>query len=961
MMQQTLKRAFVLMIMPMLVATSRADDNQVNLSQLTLGEPVSNAWADLLCGVSYKLSWYENRITGVVDSDETPKSHSQLITDYQSEPNPASGCNKTFNDSPLNHGGYLTHALESFGNQYAVYLNTDPVDVTLTTEEVKALKIGLRDSIAYNIEATLLLGNEDLINGLRRFRKSDDDPRTHVELLEDGANRFQYTLKLVMDNFITYPELFREQSQNDDAFGFVESAQIINGYDENSDPNITLEKRQISNDLMNLMNLMNRYALAASSEAKYLFYKKNVKDVDHIPLRNFPGPEDLDINGNGIKDQAGRVDAAVKAKHAGNNFYLQALAMSTVQSEQNFYDNNGFEVKRHLNDISRLYSDIQSGFNPMKLAGDFVPYQRVENFIGYAKSRIEAAAESEADAKSSQRTFEQFEDQLKTELLSQKERYLDQLYALTGVDPAPYVQTILSKEGREEFIQQADLSVGNNLGSIGTMLFDLEEAKLQIRQQQQQLENIDSQIKIEESRNEALTQLVMADGREISALTYSNAMATCCSWTTTISTSGGVSLTQGPFAQASYSRTLNRNPNLNKLARGQSALALLQSTQQARVDNINSASQVKRMLLEQATVYVSLELAINNLNRQIARVEEQWESIDRLIANYAQARENLAGAYYLDPSYRLEASQFESIAEDDFATALESTYYAAKALEYVWSEKFNNPILRLDGGLPEPLSPSYDSFQRAESVFSADFAAKQDKSIGRFYNALYEWDLKMRQSRFPETQKARVRLSMRDDLLGYGNYSPDIAEKKFESFIQNNMRIGDSKTGLDLLFGFTMGIGDESLFPAHPNLKIESINLNLVSNATRSVRGSYRMDPALVDLVMLDRAYVRTFFSEYPALDDILTYQLQEGRTIDKSPFIATVEASIDGYASPIPITNTQLANHSPAVSQWMLRIKNNRLNNQNLDLQYLSDIEMEIEYSYGKPRDIAIQPVQVQ
>ena len=114
------------------------------------------------------------------------------------------------------------------------------------------------------------------------------------------------------------------------------------------------------------------------------------------------------------------------------------------------------------------------------------------------------------------------------------------------------------------------------------------------------------------------------------------------------------------------------------------------------------------------------------------------------------------------------------------------------------------------------------------------------------------------------------------------------------------------------------------------------------------------MAPALVDVVLLDRANVRTFFAEYPARDDLISYQLQSGRTLEGSPFIATVEASIDGYASPVASVNTQLANHSPAVSTWVVRVKNNRYNNTDLKLEYLADIEFEIQYSFGKPRDFS-------
>jgi len=143
------------------------------------------------------------------------------------------------------------------------------------------------------------------------------------------------------------------------------------------------------------------------------------------------------------------------------------------------------------------------------------------------------------------------------------------------------------------------------------------------------------------------------------------------------------------------------------------------------------------------------------------------------------------------------------------------------------------------------------------------------------------------------------------------------------------------------------------LFPAIPNIKIESISVNLVSDSSGSIRRNARSDAAIVDLIMLERAYVRSFFANYPEQDDVISYELQEGRTLDKSPFLASVSATIDGYASPLPAENVQLASHSPAANSWMLRIKSNRFNNRDLNLDYLSDIQLQITYSYGKPRAI--------
>ena len=382
-------------------------------------------------------------------------------------------------------------------------------------------------------------------------------------------------------------------------------------------------------------------------------------------------------------------------------------------------------------------------------------------------------------------------------------------------------------------------------------------------------------------------------------------------------------------------------------------MALLQAIQQAQLEGINSAAAVENIVLEMVTLEVSIEQAEVAATREESVLTTQFDALDRLLANYAVAQEGFAAAYFNNPAYRMEASRAEQAAEETFATALELSYYAAKALEYQWSEKFNNPVLRLDGGLPEPLSVSFDPYVRAESVFGAQFAGSLSPSLDGYLDGMQAWDVKMRQLRYPERQTSQVRFSMRDNLLGFGEFTQEEAEAKFRSFIEDHRFEGENLENRDLQFDFSIDIADERLFPNHPNIKIETIKVNLVSAAARSIRGSATVVPALVDLVMLDRAFVRSFFAEYPDRDDMLTYELQAGRTLDKSPFIATVDATIDGYASPEVVANTQLANHSPAVSAWVLRMRNNRFNNTDLDLEYLSDIELEIGYSFGKPRDI--------
>jgi hypothetical protein len=866
---------------------------------------IAEGWRLLDCGQRYKEVWVNDR-----EQKGLPKTYSELLDSLNSAPAGA-GC-----ELPTHQAHILAAA-----NAFSLAIETK------AGAALEQAKWGLQESFGLMAEARLVKGNDLLINGLRTRFKADPDAKSQIEMLGDSVAE----LKTGLDN--TLPLLLKNSDN------IRTSGADFDSYVSSTFPFMVANTQGpvTNNEYMQFTELLNRYGMAATSEAKYFFYRDNIKDVDNPPFNNFPGIEDLDFNNDRIENEAGRIEAAKRAKHAASNLYLQGVVLAAKQSPDMFQTNNGYQLKRQLNDADRLYLDIQNGFNPLKLAGDFVPYQRVENFLQLARARINDAAVAEQAARDSQRSYEVDQTALQSELQSQTLQYLNQMEELTGLPTANYdLQSLLTPEGRAQYKADAhQYAEVEKKGQIGVMEIEVDTILLQAASVHKQIAQINEKIVNEGDRSAQVINLITESGRKMGVLQQASAIANGCSITV-----GGMSSGVTCVAEIALNAYLQKE------------ISGAQYDQQASQEEINSFYVIKSLLLEQLMLEFSLIQISKDLQRQRAVISTNWAKLDRIFANYSVAQENFAEAYYSNPAYRMEASRAEQAAEESFETALELSYYAAKALEYQWSEKYNNPVLRLDGGLPEPLSASFDPFMRAESVFSAQFATILNPSLDNYLDGLQAWDVKMRQLRYPERQTATVRFSLRDDLLGMGEYEATTAEAKFREMVGKSRYMGENTANPDMKMEFTLDINDESLFPAHPNIKIETISANLVSTAARSVRGSNNMSPALLDVVLLDRAHVRTFFAEYPARDDMLSYQLQGGRSLDKSPFIATVEANVDSYASPSAIANTQLANHSPAVSTWVLRFKNNRYNNRDLKLEYLADIEFEIQYSYGKPRD---------
>jgi len=787
-------------------------------------------------------------------------------------------------------------------------INNSPVDGWKLERDY--LDIGFAESINAISGLISFKGNDQLIKALRyRFENStNEDPNTQQEMMQASRATFQTQLA-------EFSDAAKEQFLNNKVLRSENLLTNLNG-------------KTVSGDIYRYTDTLTKFGLAGLSEAKLFFYKNNVQDVDNPPRNNFPGSEDLDINRDGEKNSGKREDAAKRAKQVGNQLFYHSLPLIAGQSAIEFNDNIGYEVKRQIVDANQLYRDVKSGFNPNQLAGDFVPYQPVEHFLSQANSLVKRAMDSEDEAKRQARTAKMDATALSKELTNLKERYEDRIEALTGTTIEP--EQVSSSIERAKFINRI-LNAESPRGDIGSQLLSKRNSELAADLINQEIQNILKRIEIEENRNKKTTRLILRNAQELTAITFAAEVARCC-YTGTLSTF---------------------NPQAVIAATQEALVTRITQVQKAKIDDIESGAVIKNLMLEQLNQALAFKQAAVSIERQAVILANMVSELERTIANYARAIEDLGASYLSDPAYRIGATNAEQYANDAFEAATEASFVAAKALEYQWSEKYNNPVLKLDGGLASPLEKLFDPFSRAETVFSAQYARGASPSLQDYLGALKSWDVRMRQLRYPLQQSATVRFSMRDDILGYGAFSSDVAESRFQNFIQESRVKGSNLDNDDLEFKFNMDIVTERLFPNLPNIKIESIAINLVSDSSGSIRRTARSDAAIVDIVMLDRAFVRTFFANPPEQDDILSYELQEGRTIDKSPFLASVSATIDGYAAPIPVQNTQLENHSPAASIWMLRMKNNRFNNRDLSLEYLSDIQLQITYSYGQPRAI--------
>src|SRR5690606_35743409 len=126
-------------------------------------------------------------------------------------------------------------------------------------------------------------------------------------------------------------------------------------------------------------------------------------------------------------------------------------------------------------------------------------------------------------------------------------------------------------------------------------------------------------------------------------------------------------------------------------------------------------------------------------------------------------------------------------------------------------------------------------------------------TLQTYVEALQQWDIKLRQRRPSRQPGQTVRISLKRDIFGYA--SPDEAFNRiaFRDRIAKSRVPGRNPQVADLIVEFPLQIGDQSLLPARPNLKIFNpsvtsfcqggLSVNLKTVPGRTLRASPSPNP----------------------------------------------------------------------------------------------------------------------
>jgi hypothetical protein len=823
--------------------------------------------------------------------------------------------------------GEFLALLDEFGARLA-----DPNDSV-----VREATCGFRETLSEIMAGEALLGNRRLLQGLRaRYpvtgQNGDPPDPSQLSLLTQSNDIFRGAVELAGDRIRQGPARLRSRGTVNQDFPF---------FTENTPRIAGTQGEVVEDDYFRFTDLLTRYGLAGNSLGKRMFFFGN-------------------------DEQEGRDEAAAVFQGTAQAIYLSDALLAAAQSPRDFQDNLGAEVKRQVTDAQRVFDDIRAGFNPLSLQGDFVPTQSVDNLMNVVSNALALAQTKEAEARDSNREYDEIQTTLAEELRDQREEYLDQIDALLGIEineaaptcaPPAQSNCLARAEDREKLVALArdatylcgpqvlsdplDCSAGC-AGAICSAYRDYVGAQIDLRETQRSLMNFTEQIRIEEERSGAVTRTIGSAGNSFAALDVAQGIAAAVIPDITVGTE--------------FAATFK--PSEAVVGALNSAKTLLETQRDVQLEQTDSAATIKNLLLEQATQAVRAQRAALAVVEARSEYTASVNDLVRLVRNTVSAREDLSQAYFTNPAYRLQLELAQQNADATFENGMVSAYRVTKFLEYEWAERYSNPIMNQDTGLPISIGGGgvFDPIVRAESVFtvaSAGSAGSAEPSLQTYVAALQQWDSTLRDNRGPngvgQDGQPKV-ISLKEDIFGLD--SPDEAFNRlaFRDLIAKSRVRVPSQSQDDLVLEFPIQIGDLKIFEAVANLKIVSLGVNLVTVPGRMLTSNPTPNnPPLVDLVMLDQATIRTFFSDFPANDDFLFLQLEGARNFRQSRFAAlSVQATIDGQGNVAP--NIQLANRSPAVSRWQLRIQGALLGNRDLQLENLDDIQLRITYKFGQP-----------
>jgi len=576
-------------------------------------------------------------------------------------------------------------------------------------------------------------------------------------------------------------------------------------------------------------------------------------------------------------------------------------------------------------------------------------------------------------AKGAYQTFKVNQDTIFTELQGQRVQYGNRLREIVGAvyptatNPSPKYAT-------------PELNTG---GQIYGQLQNIELAKSRIAKNQQQINNLNQQIKHEIERrgkeagiNDLIAQTYVKYGNRQAKLTKEiasiNSMQAMANGLANTASQLGAPTPNIAGAIASHINTaIQAQAELNK-GRLQAQKEQLAAQQSAKIQYLNiniqaanSEARVKDLWLGMSILVIDSQEAAIMLSQEMGRLQALLDEKSFLEAQWTEVETGLAQRYFADPSHRVLMNKEVVEAGFAFEEARLWLFIMARALDYKWNSKI--------------LVSHNNRVYSSESVF----ALRNADELVEMAKGLWNYDQQHPIGLRGGTQFTKF--SLREDLLGFkrvdflGNpltYPDPVTGNRvdaitaFQSYLKSvavhkKPDWGTNQEVVELVFSTAKTNFSGTFFsPDRWNEKIRwlSVKINAISplsevlvRLSQSGLGLVRNETrGVVDPIRPD--IVRGEFTSYPSR---YWYQQTDPATgllqfKVKNEFAIALNASVnkDPNAPASTLQKTEFQEMSPAVTKWVLEVP--VVHNSGvpvLDLDKVQDIEIWF-YNYYKTRN---------
>ncbi len=385
-----------------------------------------------------------------------------------------------------------------------------------------------------------------------------------------------------------------------------------------------------------------------SSAQRSLFFHGN------LMLSLFPELDPDTVTGSGLsqaiaawKVSIGNLDNAISLARSDENIlgftndFLMLTQRATRQQTQDFiYDSY---------DVFKQFLDKDDSESPLR-----------------------AAIDSQADAIDSYETIRNNADDLAEQYTSSTVSYESRLFEIVGALPGePGYDDPGSIEGSD----------------IWQQLKSIEGARLRVRKNTVEINNLVKEINIEVERSGDVQAAVIKYGDKQAKLTQSIAHVQAAQ-SFFDKLLNPVELTKAAFGLGLINGLIQAGGEELK-GKYEGDKEQLAAAETAEIEGINSAAYVKTLWLQMNVLRVETEEAFLLYRQELGRAKALLREKAFIERRIAERDDSFAKRYYADPIHQLIADNAYVIAENDFNTAQLWMFYTVRALEYKWNKTFN--------------------------------------------------------------------------------------------------------------------------------------------------------------------------------------------------------------------------------------------------------------------------------